>query len=187
VPKTVKTELQTSVGAIVLENLQGQLNAKTSVGAISASGCDGTLRLTTSVGAISVTKSRGDAEAVTSTGSVKAEDFSGKILAKSSTGSVELNRISGSVEAASSTGSARVQMASIDQYVKVNVSIGSVNLDLPASKGLDLDLAARKVNAETMNNFSGTREKNRIEGKLNGGGASVEARTSMGSITLALN
>ncbi|MBE7178913.1 MAG: DUF4097 family beta strand repeat protein, partial [Mucilaginibacter polytrichastri] len=156
------------------------------VGAISVSNCDGDLELRSSTGALSLANTKGKAEAITSTGAISANNFNGELQAKTSTGSLQLSKISGSVEASSSTGSAKVSMAEIKDFVRVNVSVGSINLELPAKKGLDLDLSGRNVNVQSLANFDGKKEKNRIEGKLNGGGIPVEAKASIGSVTLDL-
>lgn len=184
-PEKVMCDLNTSVGAIKLENLNGMQKAKSSVGAMSINKCNGTLDLNSSTGAFAISNTKGKVKAVTSTGAIKVTDFTGELTAKTSTGSLQLDNISGSLDASSSTGSARIQMSAVEDFVKVGVSVGSINLQLPSGKGMDLNLSGRNVKAE-LANFSGTKEKNRVEGKLNGGGIPVDVKTSIGSITLDL-
>lgn len=64
---------------------------------------------------------------------------------------------------------------------------GSVNLQLPTHKGLDLDFMAAKINMPTLANFAGTKEKTHVNGKLNGGGIPVHVHVSVGNLNLATN
>lgn len=185
VPEKVMCELNTSVGAIKLENLNGVQKAKTSVGAISVNNCQGDLELNSSTGAFRITNTKGKVKAVTSTGAIAATDFTGELTAKTSTGSLQLDHISGSLDASSSTGSAKIAMSAVENFVKVGVSVGSISLQLPSGKGMDLNLSGRNVRAD-LANFTGTKEKNRMEGRLNGGGIPVDVKTSIGSVSLDL-
>jgi hypothetical protein len=54
---------------------------------------------------------------------------------------------------------------------------------MPMNKGLTLDLDGTRVSAP-LNNFDGTVEKDRIVGKLNGGGIPVKLTASAGNVYL---
>jgi len=72
------------------------------------------------------------------------------------------------------------------KFVKIDASGGHVDLQLPSKQGFDLNLRANKVSAELGSGFSGTKEKDRIEGKLNGGGVPVDVNGSS-RVSLTLN
>jgi hypothetical protein len=57
---------------------------------------------------------------------------------------------------------------------------------LPANKGYNLDLAGNKINME-MKNFSGSVDDKSVEGKINGGGTSIEARSRGGKINVSFD
>ena len=63
---------------------------------------------------------------------------------------------------------------------------GSITLTLPSD--LRAGLTARTTNGSVQTDFpitvQGTFRKNRLEGEINGGGASIELRTTNGSIRI---
>ncbi|MFC6103463.1 DUF4097 family beta strand repeat-containing protein [Olivibacter domesticus] len=180
-------EGNTSGGSIRLSNMNNSVNMKTSGGSISAENSSGNINLTTSGGSINLSDLKGAINAVTSGGSIKADGVNGELLAKTSGGSIRVDRMEGSVDLATSAGSTSVNMLSVDKYVKIAVSAGQVNLHLPKNKGMDLDLRASKVNLPSVNNFSGSQEKEKVTGKLNGGGVPVEVAVSSGSLNVETN
>jgi len=180
-------EGNTSGGSIRLSNMNNSVNMKTSGGSISAENSSGNINLTTSGGSINLSDLKGAINAVTSGGSIKADGVNGELLAKTSGGSIRVDRMEGSVDLATSAGSTSVNMLSVDKYVKIAVSAGQVNLHLPKNKGMDLDLRASKVNLPSVSNFSGSQEKEKVTGKLNGGGVPVEVAVSSGNLNIETN
>lgn len=180
-------EGETSGGSIKVAHVKSNVNLKTSGGSINADDVRGDLLLHTSGGSIKLNNLKGKTDARTSGGSIGATDIDGELIAKTSGGSIRVDRMAGSADLATSAGSTSVNMLSIDKYLKIDVSAGSVKLQLPMDKGLDLNLAAGRVNLPSLNNFSGTKEKDRVVGKLNGGGASVDVHVSVGSLNIEAN
>lgn len=205
VPAAASAKLKTSGGSLSLEGLNGTVegvtsggsiqvarinnavNLKTSGGSIKASDVLGNASLITSGGSIQLNNLKGNIDAKTSGGSIKADGVQGELIAKTAGGSIRVDRMAGSADLATSAGSTTVNMVSIDKYLKVDVSAGSANLQLPLNKGLDLNLRAGRINTPSLSNFSGTKEKDQVVGKLNGGGASVDVSVSVGSLTLEAN
>ncbi|MEH6304568.1 DUF4097 family beta strand repeat-containing protein [Olivibacter sp. CPCC 100613] len=180
-------EGETSGGSIKIAQVKNNVNLKTSGGSINAADVAGNLLLHTSGGSIKLSNLKGKIDAQTSGGSIGANDISGELLAKTSGGSIRVDRMTGSADLATSAGSTSVNMVNVDKYLKIDVSAGSVNLQLPMDKGLDLNLSAGKVNLPSLGNFSGTKEKDRVVGKLNGGGARVDVHVSVGNLNLEAN
>jgi DUF4097 and DUF4098 domain-containing protein YvlB len=60
-------------------------------------------------------------------------------------------------------------------------SAGTIRVSMPLDNGMDLNLKGNKV-AIPLKNFDGTVEKNRVNGKLNGGGIPVTLSASAGSV-----
>ena len=182
-PTRATTDLKTSGGSIVLENLIGDQNAKTSGGSINASQVGGDIDLKTSGGTITIKDIEGRVDANTSGGRIRAENVSGGIIAKTSGGSISLDRVSGNVEAKTSGGSIDAEVLYPEDYIELKTSGGSITVAVPKDKGYDIDLDGNRVRAD-LENFSGEYERDEIEGSLNGGGIRVSARTSGGSVTL---
>jgi hypothetical protein len=57
---------------------------------------------------------------------------------------------------------------------------------MPGNQGVDLNVHGSKVTADLGSSFSGTKDKDRIEGKLNGGGIPVDV-SGGGNVRLTLN
>jgi hypothetical protein len=70
--------------------------------------------------------------------------------------------------------------------IKLGNSAGSIYLQLPKNAGMNLLLTGDEISAPTLTGFSGKQDKRRIEGRLNGGGASVRADSNSGNIHLTL-
>jgi len=204
VPKAASAKMRTSGGSLSLNGINGTIDGatsggsiriaavnndnislRTSGGSIQAEQVSGTLSLHTSGGSIRLSQLKGKIDARTSGGSISADEVRGELLAKTSGGSIRVDRMSGSVDLATSAGSTNLNMLAVDRYVRVDVSAGSVNLQLPLNKGLDLNLHASRISLPSLNNFSGTREKDNVQGKLNGGGIPVDVHVSSGSLNFS--
>ncbi len=86
--------------------------------------------------------------------------------------------LSCSLEASTSGGSIDVEVSQLGKYITLHNSGGSIDLQIPKDKGLDLDLSASRIKTGTLTNFSGKLEDDEIKGKLNNGGIPVTIRTS---------
>lgn len=169
---------RTSGGNIHLLNSKDDIDVSTSGGNVEAENCNGTLRLSTSGGNVKLKGLKGDIRATTSGGNVKGDDVSGELFARTSGGSIIMTDLACSIEASTSGGSIDVSVAQLGKYITLHNSGGSIDLELPKDKGIDLDLSASRVKTGTLNNFSGKMEDDEIVGKLNNGGIPVRVRTS---------
>lgn len=192
-------DFTTSGGSLKLEDLEGDINGVTSGGSIAASNCrkniklttsggsihvdklDGTMKLTTSGGSIELNDLKGDIYAHTSGGSVKGGDIQGKLNAGTSGGSIRLSNIAGSVKAGTSAGSVDISMKSLGEYLELSTSAGSIHVNMPLDKGLDLNLKGNRVSIP-LKNFDGSVEKDRVNGKMNGGGVQVRLSATSGNV-----
>ncbi|HRI22303.1 MAG TPA: hypothetical protein PLA68_15180 [Panacibacter sp.] len=176
---------RTSGGSIHISNASDEIDLSTSGGSIEATKCKGNLQLSTSGGSLNLSDLDGTVEASTSGGRIEGSNISGDLSASTSGGSVRLSNISGSVEASTSGGSMDVALTALGKYVKLHNSGGNIDLQLPAGKGLDLDLSGNKVKVSSLNNFSGNTEEDNINGKLNGGGTLIKVNASSGTVRLS--
>lgn len=183
---TGKVTGRTSGGSIDVKNARPEIDLSTSGGSIDANNCEGKIGLTTSGGSLKLNDLKGNIEASTSGGSIHAENISGELNTSTSGGSIHLHKMACSVDASTSGGHISADFVEVGKYIKLGTSAGGIELSIPKNKGYNLNLKADRINT-TLNNFSGTSKKNRIEGKLNGGGIPLEASTSAGSITLSFN
>lgn len=182
-----KVDGKTSGGSIHLENSKAsEVELATSGGSIDARNSEGKMRLTTSGGSLNLRDLKGDIKATTSGGSIDGRMVSGELVTHTSGGSVHLEDMYCSLEASTSGGNIDVSIKEIGKYVRISNSSGSIDLEIPKGKGVDLDLSADKIKTDRMENFTGKMEDDRVEGKLNGGGSQVKVDAGSGRINLKL-
>ncbi|MCL7988108.1 DUF4097 domain-containing protein [Sphingobacterium sp. lm-10] len=173
----------TSGGSLTLTSLNGNINGRTSGGSITAKSSKGTIQISTSGGSITMEQLNGTIVAKTSGGSITGKQVVGKLDASTSGGSIKLENSEGDIQAATSGGSVTASLTKITNPVRLSTSAGSINLSLPKG-GYDLDLSGNKVNIDNLQNFSGSTKRDKVKGSVNGGGHSVTATTSAGSVNL---
>lgn len=180
---TGKTDGKTSGGSISASNIKGDLTAKTSGGGISAENIDGKVDANTSGGSIKINNAKFDVSASTSGGGIELSDSQGQISLSTSGGSITLNNVSGSIEAETSGGGISANILKLNDKLVLKTSGGNIDANIPSGLGLNLNLKGNKVNTD-LKNFSGTADKGKIVGKMNGGGIQVEMTTSGGNVNL---
>lgn len=177
---------RTSGGSIHVSNSKEDIDLQTSGGSVEANNCTGRIRLETSGGSLHLDGLKGDIKATTSGGSISGNKIDGDFITGTSGGSINLTDLSCSLNASTSAGSIHAQFISVGKSVKIDASSGRVDLQLPAKQGLNLDLRADRIETNLADNFSGSKDKERVEGKLNGGGSLVEVRGS-NRVSLTVN
>ena len=183
VPEEMSCRLNTSGGSIDLRSVRGQQDVKTSGGSLHLEEIRGNTEARTSGGSINIDRYAGRLNAHTSGGSINLHNAQGELRVDTSGGSIDISNIKGSVEASTSGGGIRADLTTLDKYLRLRTSGGSITAVVPTGLGLDLDLRGDRVNSKLVN-FNGEAEKNRIRGSMNGGGIPVEMHTSGGSINL---
>jgi DUF4097 and DUF4098 domain-containing protein YvlB len=167
VPKRFEISARTGGGAIDLKDIVGSVKLNTSGGDVSARNVNGTVRLRTSGGQITADNVRGDVDANTSGGDVR------------------LLNIDGSIKGHTSGGSVRASLQGANRGISATTSGGDVELILPRNTTGNVSAATSGGNVTTDLPITTTVVKEgRLEGTLNGGGESIEARTSGGNIRL---
>lgn len=176
----------TSGGSISITNSSDDINLSTSGGSIEAINCNGSINLSTSGGSLKLQDLKGHIKAGTSGGSVNGSNIEGALSANTSGGHVNLSGINGSVEASTSGGSMDVEIVKLGEYVRLSNGGGGINLTIPKGSAVDLHLAGNRVNTTTLTNFTGDVKEDMVDGKMNGGGTSINVRTGSGRINLSL-
>ena len=177
---------RTSGGNIHLSNSKDDIELTTSGGNIDAEYSDGKVRLVTSGGSISLKRLKGNIKATTSGGNIDGEFISDELNTHTSGGNVSLRNMSCDLETSTSGGNIEVEMKDLFKYVSITNSSGNIDLQMPGNKGVDLKMKGGKIKTSSFNNFSGSVEDDRIDGKLNGGGSSVRVNAGSGRINLSL-
>lgn len=173
---------RTSGGGINISGCRDNIDVATSGGGIDAENCKGDIRLTTSGGGLTLKKLDGTIKATTSGGGIRAEEISGDFNTSTSGGSIKLEDITASVKASTSGGGIDADIKSLGKYLSLSTSAGSIHVRMPMDKGMNLDLDGQRVKVPTLAKFSGTVEKDRVKGSLNGGGIDVRMDANSGGV-----
>ncbi|WPR76321.1 hypothetical protein [Algoriphagus sp. NG3] len=186
VPTEMSSKFQSSGGSIAIDGINGSQEVHTSGGSIQVVNSRGEVKTRSSGGSFRVENFEGNIDVQTSGGSIKVNQLLGDLNVNTSGGSVNLEAISGSIFANTSGGSIRAQLSNVEKQLTMKSSGGSITAVVPDGLGLDLDLSGGRVNSK-LSNFSGEVKKDRILGKINGGGVPVTMQSSGGSINLEFN
>ena len=181
-----KVKGRTSGGSIHLANSKDDIDLETSGGSIEASNTTGNLQLSTSGGSLDLEGLNGIIKANTSGGSIKGKNIAGELTSHTSGGSITLTELSCSLETSTNGGNIDVTIKELGKYIRITNNGGSIDLQLPSGKGVDLKLRATSIKKTTLSNFQGTIEDDQIEGKLNGGGIPVIVTANSGRIRLSI-
>jgi len=175
--------MNTSGGNIHINNIVGKVEAGTSGGNIVINHSIGDVNASTSGGNISVNGLKGNIKTSTSGGNIHVGDTEGAVDVSTSGGSIHMDQISGSVRAYTSGGNISVNINLLTENLQMVTSGGNINCTIPKGLGLNLDLSADNIETQLLN-FSGTSEKDKILGTMNGGGIPVSLNTLGGGINL---
>jgi hypothetical protein len=126
VPQQVNTDLKTSGGGIVLDNLKGDEKFTTSGGGLQLDKLYGTVRGTTSGGGIIVSNSGDNINLQTSGGGIEAKNCSGNIKLETSGGGLRLTNLKGTISAHTSGGG--IEGRDIAGELVTSTSGGSIDL-----------------------------------------------------------
>lgn len=166
VPEKINTDVRTSGGSILMENLTGNIGFGTSGGSLKARKLGGVVRGKTSGGSIDVSNCKDDLELTTSGGSIHAENSEGNLNLRTSGGSMDLNGLKGNINARTSGGS--IDANGLSGEMKLQTSGSSIHLRAIAGT-LDASTSGGSIDAEVI--------------EL---GKSLSLRTSAGSVTLRM-
>lgn len=177
---------RTSGGNINVSNSGEDLDLSTSGGNIEAGNCTGKIRLGTSGGSLFLKELKGEVKATTSGGNIDGKHISGELLARTSGGNIHFKDLACSLEATTSGGNIHASVTELGKYITLTNSSGTIELDLPAGKGMDLSLKANRIKTDRFENFTGEMKEDEIDGQLNGGGVPVKVKAGGGRIVLGL-
>ncbi|MEX0747538.1 MAG: DUF4097 family beta strand repeat-containing protein [Rhodothermales bacterium] len=101
-------------------------------------------------------------------------------------GDIEIENAEGRAEVSSSHGDIDIRFAREVSGEFTN-SHGDIEISAPSALAANVDFEGSDVEIAGSYSFEGTQKRDRIEGKINGGGPSLSARTTHGSISLRAN
>src|SRR5262245_51164301 len=119
-------------------------------------------------------------------GQITLNGLSGKVLARTTNGSVTGKGLAGAVEARTTNGAVNIDFASVGKDpISAKTTNGGVSISLPQSAKADVSATwtnggiqvSPDLNLEVVE-----KSRRRLEGRMNGGGATIELHTTNGGI-----
>ncbi|MDZ7681264.1 MAG: hypothetical protein U5J63_05985 [Fodinibius sp.] len=187
IPKSTKITANTSGGHINASSLQNDQKLQTSGGHITLNGISGSTSAKTNGGHITCDEISGDIELSTGGGHIKINKPNGDLRAKTGGGHIEIQKAVGSIMAKTSGGNITTSIEEATGPLKFFTSAGNITLNLPTTITADLDISGSSVNLADAFDFSGTKNKGKISGTVNGGGEPVVASCGYGNVNIKAN
>ncbi|MDE3058820.1 MAG: DUF4097 family beta strand repeat protein [Bacteroidota bacterium] len=186
VPSKFNLDATTAGGDMTADGISGDVTYHTSGGDITVRSIDGKTDLSTSGGDVKANNVKGDLKINTSGGDVVTDGVKGKVDAETSGGSVTVSSTDGSVHAESSGGDITVNFKGENKGINVETSGGTVELYLDDSvkATVDASTSGGRVRCELPVTVQGDVEDDELHGTINGGGATIRARSSGGDIKI---
>ena len=185
--KGIDVELRTSGGGINVSNLDGKVNARTSGGGMKFHDIGGPLDAHTSGGSIEARRIEANAKLGTSGGRISVSSISGSAELNTSGGSISADDLRGPLSAKTSGGSISASFTEgISSDTRLKTSGGSITAKLPSDNSFYLDArtSGGGVRTEFPITLKGEIKRSAAEGPVNGGGPTLELKTSGGSIAV---
>ena len=178
---------RTSGGSLNFDDIEGPVNGRTSGGSITLAGGKGSAVVRTSGGSIRITEVAGDVDASTSGGGITIARASGRVRARTSGGSIEVREATGAIDASTSGGGVRASLVGQPkQDCRLATSGGSIDVSL--GKDIRMDLDASTSGGTVWTDFpvqrGGDRHRRELHAPLNGGGPLLYLHTSGGGISV---
>ncbi len=184
-----KVTVSTSDGDIALKDiLSGEISVRTSDGDIKAAVLTGNASVNTSDGDIVIKSLEGDEVSVRSSDGeiIVHEVQAGNSHFQTSDGSIMLKNVSGKLTAKTSSGDLNVTLNEGGK-VYLRTGDGDIHIRAPQDYAAELFLKGERVRVSSGFQFDGKLKENEAEGRINGGGLSIEARTSDGEVVFREN
>ncbi|RKU20338.1 hypothetical protein C6503_05975 [Candidatus Poribacteria bacterium] len=186
---TGDVRVRTSGGNLCFRSITGTVWGHTSGGSVEAVNIAGDVQVRTSGGSLRFGAIQGFVSGRTSGGSIKGTDCNGGTDVRTSGGNIWLGGISKNVNARTSGGSIQAALRTQPQSeCSLRTSGGAITCTLAPDVAVDLEAktSGGRVSVETdfVSVIQGKAPKNRLEGRINGGGPLLKLRTSGGSIHL---
>ena len=185
VPRRFNIDAETAGGNIAVDNMDGRVKLNTSGGNLSLGRISGEVSAHTSGGNISLDGSDANVDVNTSGGNISLGRVGGTVRATTSGGNISVDEVNGEITATTSGGqiSARIaRQPKADCLLRTSGGSITVYLADDVSVDLEAETSAGHVDTDVEVAAIGRIKKDRLHGKINGGGPLLELDTSAGDI-----
>lgn len=185
-PSNFDVEVSTSGGDVRVGGIEGSITLKTSGGDVDIKETRGNLNISTSGGDITLENPEGKTKASTSGGDIKGVDYKGDLKVSTSGGDINLTGGNGSISAKTSGGDIKLNYSGNNAGIELATSGGDIDIFVPSDfkASIKLNSSGGNVDSDFRTDNQTSRNKRKLEGNINGGGAMLTAKTSGGEINL---
>jgi len=204
VPMNTRVRSRSGSGRVHIASVQGPVEARTGSGEIIIGQIAGSVTAETGSGSIEVLGAGGGLSARTGSGSVEGREIAGTVAAHTGSGRIRV-AYTGPGDGDFSTGSGSISVVGLRGQMRAHAGSGSISVEgQPAgdwnidsgSGGISVrlppdaafDLMARSSSGGIQTNHpiqaQGALSKNRLQGRVRGGGPRLDLSTGSGSIRL---
>jgi DUF4097 and DUF4098 domain-containing protein YvlB len=173
-------------GSVRLSNIGGETHARTGSGEIELNGIHGAARATAGSGSIRAIGIAGALTASSGSGGVKFEQTAaGDVEIGTGSGDVEIKGAKGAVKVQTGSGSITAQGDPTGEW-RLHTGSGDVSVELPQKAAFNLVARTSSGSIDTSREIAvqGKLTPRELQGKVGGGGPTVELSTSSGSIQI---
>jgi len=204
VPEATALTAHTGSGRVRVGALRGPVKATSGSGSLDIGATAGPVDISTGSGQITVNGAKERIDAHSGSGSISLRNIAGAATAHSGSGSIEVEQTaagsvrvtngSGSIRIAgvrsglvarNGSGSIRVEGTPGDAW-DVDSGSGSIHMYLPSEAAftLNANTGSGSISVDHPVTVQGTIDRRRVQGTVRGGGPTISARTSSGSIDI---
>jgi DUF4097 and DUF4098 domain-containing protein YvlB len=205
VPETTSLTTHTGSGSVHVGALRGPVNVSSGSGSLHIGATGGAVEASTGSGEINVAGAKGRVQAHSGSGSIYLRNISGdssadagsgsivveqtgpgEVRVSNSSGSIKVSGVQGGLMARTSSGSIDAQGAPANRW-ELSSSSGSIRMALPANAAFTLNAhtGSGSINIDHPVTVQGSIDKHHLQGTVRGGGPTIAADTSSGSIDIS--
>ena len=187
IPSTFDIDLQTSHGDVEMDDINGKIMLATSHGDVEFATIEGDrLSIRSSHGDISGRSAKAaTVELETSHADISINEVEARrVTARTSHADVEISYLGGEASISTSHGDIDVFLTG-KENASFETQHGDIEVAMDSGVGAELDFRAPQIRLDRGMTLKGEKTRERVEGSVNGGGRSIRARTTHGSIELS--
>ncbi len=159
-----------------------KLRARADSGGIRVSGIQGPADCKTDSGGIEVSNIGGEVRAEVDSGGINVRNVKGQVYARADSGGIEAYEIAGSIDVGTDSGGIRISQTT-PASIRVKADSGGADIKLAPNGGYDIRVDGN-TRVTVPDGVQGTVTKNRVNGRLRGGGPVVDVNVDSGHVVI---
>ncbi len=188
VPAQYSVDIRTNGGSVTVEELRGSVKVRTRGARIEVGQIEGSVELYTSGARIDVQEIVGNVKVRTTGARIEIDEVTGAVDAETSGARIEAKDVGGPVRLRTSSGTISARFTG-PPAGKIETSGGSIEIEIPEAAGANIDARTTggRVELDEDFPFNGSRSRDRVKGKIGGGGKRLTVHTSGGNIRIEMD